>query len=193
VSAVYRVELAKVSAQLLPRLAAVVCLLGPFVFALIMRSQTSAPADTLFGRWVTSSGSLSLVVLGFAGSRLPAAHQHRHGRHLREPDRLSHWKTVLTRSSARRALLGEDARRRDVHRGHRHPLLAVAAWRRACSSSAEPLIGLSGALLSPGRAFVLVAGPAIALLRCVHGPGRAVLGRDPQQPDRRPRAAGRRR
>ena len=67
-SAVYRVELTKVSAQLLPRLAAVVCLLGPFVFALVMRSQASTPADTLFGRWVTSSGfALPFVVLGFAG------------------------------------------------------------------------------------------------------------------------------
>src|SRR6476659_3118006 len=68
VTAAYRVEVIKLTAQLLPRLTALVCLVGPFVFALIMKSQTSAPADTLFGRWIHISGfATPFVVLGFAG------------------------------------------------------------------------------------------------------------------------------
>ena len=106
VSAVYRVELAKVSAQLLPRLTAVVCLLGPFVFALVMRTQTSTPADTLFGRWITSSGfAIPFVVLGFAGiAGFPLLASIVAGDIFASEDRLSTWKTVLTRSCYARGL-----------------------------------------------------------------------------------------
>ena len=52
----------------LPRLLALVCLLGPFAFAGVLKVQSGSPADSLYGVWVHSSGfALSLVVLGFAG------------------------------------------------------------------------------------------------------------------------------
>ncbi|HXJ62875.1 MAG TPA: ABC transporter permease, partial [Actinomycetota bacterium] len=62
----YRVEVAKISAQLLPRLTAVACIVGPFAFALFIHSQASVPADALFGRWLHTSGAaVPLVVLAF--------------------------------------------------------------------------------------------------------------------------------
>ena len=74
--AVYRVEVRKITAQLLPRAAALICLLGPFAFAIFIRTQSSVPADWLFGRWVQASGfALPFLFLGpasyagHAGSR----------------------------------------------------------------------------------------------------------------------------
>lgn len=103
VAAVYRTEVAKLSAQLLPRLTALVCLVGPFVFALIMKSQTSAPADTLFGRWIHTSGfATPFVVLGFAGiAGFPLLASVVAGDMFAGEDRHSTWKTLLTRSCSR--------------------------------------------------------------------------------------------
>ena len=43
--------------------------LGPFAFAVLLKVQSGAPADALFGAWVHTSGfAISLVVLGFAGN-----------------------------------------------------------------------------------------------------------------------------
>src|SRR3954470_5770869 len=68
VGAVFRVEIAKIRAQLLPRAAAVICLIAPFAFAIFINTQSSVPADWLFGRWVQASGfATPFVLLGFAG------------------------------------------------------------------------------------------------------------------------------
>ena len=65
---VYRIERRKLVAQLATRVLALICVLGPFAFAAILKVQSGTPADTLFGVWVHSSGfAVSLVVLGFAG------------------------------------------------------------------------------------------------------------------------------
>ncbi|MBV9684823.1 MAG: hypothetical protein JO046_23720, partial [Solirubrobacterales bacterium] len=67
--AAYRTERRKLASQLAPRLLALVCLLGPFAFAGVLKVQSGSPADTLYGVWVHSSGfALSLVVLGFSGA-----------------------------------------------------------------------------------------------------------------------------
>ena len=65
---VYRTERRKLRGQLATRLLALLCLVGPFAFAAILKVQSGTPADALFGVWVHSSGfAISLVVLGFAG------------------------------------------------------------------------------------------------------------------------------
>ena len=62
-------ELEKLTAQFRTRLALVVALLGPALFAIGLKLATDVPADTLFGRWVGDSGyAVALVVLGFAGA-----------------------------------------------------------------------------------------------------------------------------
>ena len=53
--------------KLAPRVLALLCVLGPFAFAAILESPTGAPADTIFGVSVHSSGfAVPLVVLTFA-------------------------------------------------------------------------------------------------------------------------------
>jgi ABC-2 type transport system permease protein len=168
VSAVYRVELVKVSAQLLPRLAAVVCLLGPFVFALIMKTQSSAPADTLFGRWVHSSGfAIPFVVLGFAGiAGLPLLTSIVAGDIFAGEDRHGTWKTLLTRSCSRRALFLGKTLAAATSTVAMVTLLALSSLvAGVLVVGTQPLLSLSGALMSPGRALTMVlASWAVALI-----------------------------
>ena len=103
VGAVYRVEVSKIKAQLLPRAAAIICLIAPFAFTFFINTQTSVPADSLFGRWVHSSGfAIPFVVLGFAGiAGFPLIASVVAGDIFASEDRQSTWKTVLTRSCSR--------------------------------------------------------------------------------------------
>jgi ABC-2 type transport system permease protein len=166
--AVYRVELAKIASQLLPRAAVVACIVGPFAFAIFINTQSSVPADSLFGRWVHSSGfSIPLVALGFAGiAGFPLLASVVAGDIFASEDRQATWKTVLTRS----------ATRGDVFWGK---VLAAATFSTAIVAllavtstiagvvvvGTDPLISLSGHLLAPGRAtLTILESFAIALV-----------------------------
>lgn len=156
---VYRAERRKLTAQLAPRLLALVCLVGPFAFAALLKAQSASPADTLLGVWVHSCGfAISLVVLSFAGSwGFPLIAGVLAGDMFSCEDRYGTWKTVLTRSCTRREMFAGK-------------LLAAAAFSiglvalTALSSLAsglllvgdQSLVGLSGTLLSPGRCLALV-------------------------------------
>ena len=159
IGAVYRVEIAKITSQWLPRAAAAACLVGPFAFALFINTQSSVPADSLFGRWVHSSGfAIPFVVLGFAGiAGFPLLASVVAGDIFASEDRQATWKTVLTRSCSRG----------DVFWGKTLAAMtystAIVALLAVCSTVAgiavvgtEPLIGLSGSLLAPGRASALI-------------------------------------
>jgi ABC-2 type transport system permease protein len=156
---VFRAERRKLASLTAIRLLALVCLLGPFGFAAVLKSQTGSPADTLFGAWVHGSGfAVSLVVLGFAGSwGFPLVAGIAAGDIFSAEDRYGTWKTVLTRACTRRELfVGK--------------LLAAAAFTlalvllTAVSSLAagvllvgdQSLVNLSGTLFSPGRSLGLV-------------------------------------
>lgn len=155
----YRAERRKLTAQLPSRILALVCVLGPFVFAGVLKLQSGVPADTLFGAWVHSSGfAVSLVVLSFAGSwGFPMLAGVLAGDLFAAEDRHGTWKTLLTRSCARR----------DLFAGK----VLAAAWFSAALlglatlasllaglvlTGAHPLVGLSGTVLASGHSLVLV-------------------------------------
>jgi ABC-2 type transport system permease protein len=155
----YKVEVRKLRSQWIPRLVFVACALGPFAFIAIMKTQTTLPADTLFGRWLHSSGfATSLFTLGVAAeggffllTSLVA------GDIFACEDRYGTWQTVLTRS----------CRRRDVFIGKllaatTYSLLAVATVVVASLAAGallvgtQPLISLSGVPQAAGRSLSLV-------------------------------------
>jgi ABC-2 type transport system permease protein len=159
VGAVFRVEVEKIAAQFLPRLVAAACVLGPFVFALIMRTQTSVPADTLFGRWVHTSGfSIPFVVLGFAGiAGFPLLTSVVAGDIFAGEDRHMTWKTVLTRSCSRKAVFAGKAFAALAFSAAMVALLAVSSTVAGIVVIGwTPLINLSGTVMSPGRSLALV-------------------------------------
>ena len=155
----FRAERRKLQAQLSLRLLALVCVLGPFAFAAVLSTQSASPADTLFGVWVHSSGfAIPLVVLGFAGAwGFPLIAGIVAGDLFSAEDRHGTWKTVLTRSRTRGQLF-------------RGKLLAAATFSVVLGILAglsslvaglifvgdQPLVGLAGTLLSPGKSLLLV-------------------------------------
>ncbi len=99
----FRTELQKLGAQLISRLLVIVCIVGPFAFAAVLKVQSSTPSDALFGVWVHSSGfAVSLVILAFAGNwGLPVIAGLLGGDLFASEDRHGTWKMILTRSCTR--------------------------------------------------------------------------------------------
>src|SRR6185295_16752078 len=150
---------AKLSAQLKARIVLAVCVAAPFAFAAAIRVQSSVPSDTLFGRSVTDSGfAVPLVVLGFAALwAIPVLASVVGGDVFSAEDRYGTWSTVLTRSRSRAEIFAGK-----LATAIGFSLVAVSAL--AASSMAagvlvvgpQPLINLSGVLMSPPRALVHV-------------------------------------
>ncbi|MFZ1997334.1 MAG: ABC transporter permease [Solirubrobacteraceae bacterium] len=158
VLAAYQTELLKLGSQLAVRLLVLVCAIGPFAFAALLKVQSGTPADALFGAYVHSSGfAVSLVVMGFAGSwGFPLIAGMVAGDQFAAEDRHNTWKTILTRSCS----LGELFTGKLLAAG----TLAVAMLVLAMLSSllaglilvgGHGLVNLSGDLASSGRSLAL--------------------------------------
>src|SRR5580700_6557433 len=156
---VFRTERRKLSSQLAVRVLALVCLLGPFVFAGILKIQSGSPTDTLFGIWVHSSGfALSLLLLAFAGSwGFPIIAGVVAGDMFSAEDRYGTWKLVLTRSCTRRDLF--------VGKLMAAALFSLALLTLTAISSLvaglllvgdQSMVGLNGTLFSPDKSAGLV-------------------------------------
>jgi ABC-2 type transport system permease protein len=155
---VVRVELSKLAGQLPTRVLAAVAALGPFAVAAVLKAQGAVPADTLFGRWVHTSGfALPLVVLGFAGSwGFPVLAGLVAGDVFAGEDRHDTWKLLLTRSCSRAdVFVGKTlaAAACAVATVAALALSSVAAG--ALILGTRPLVGLSGTGLPPGRSLGL--------------------------------------
>ncbi len=155
---VYLTELAKLRAQLTTRLLALLAVLGPLAFAVLLKVQSGTPADALFGAWVHSSGfAVSLVVLGFAGNwGFPIVVGALAGDLFSSEDRYGTWKTILTRSCSRE----------DVFAGKVLAVGTVAVLLGLLLAAASllaggalvglhPLVNLSGTLTASGRLLIL--------------------------------------
>ena len=156
---VYRAERRKLFSQIAIRLLALVCLLGPFVFAAILKVQAGSPTDTLYGVWVHSSGfAVSLVLLAFAGSwGFPIVGGIVAGDIFSSEDRYGTWKMVLTRSCGRRELFtGKVLAAATFSLG----LLLLTAVSSLVAGlllvGDQSLVSLSGTLFSPGKSLGLV-------------------------------------
>src|SRR3954463_1001402 len=159
VGAVYRVEIAKFRAQLLPRAAAVICLLAPLGFAIFINTQSSVPADSLFGRWVQASGfAIPFVLLGFAGiAGFPLLASVVAGDIFASEDRQSTWKTVLTRSCSRAEIfVGKTLAAMTFSAVMVALLGASSTVAGMLVVGRQPLVGLSGELLGERRAITLI-------------------------------------
>jgi ABC-2 type transport system permease protein len=157
---VFRVERRKLSSQLAVRIVALVCLLGPFVFAGILKIESGSPTDTLYGIWVHSTGfAVSLVLLGFAGSwGFPLVAGIVAGDMFSAEDRYGTWKLVLTRSCTRRDLFVGKLLAASLF------VITLVILTAAASLVAgvvlvgdSSLVSLNGTLFSAGRSLGLVA------------------------------------
>jgi ABC-2 type transport system permease protein len=156
---VVRAELRKLAMQTRVRVLLLVCLLGPELFAVVLGVQSGLPKDTLFGRHVHESGyAMPLVILGFAAVwGFPLLTSLVAGDIFAAEDGHGTWPAVLTRSRTRAEIFTGKVLAACLVAV---VLLTVTAATSLLAGLAlagnEPLIGLSGAQLSPGRAAILV-------------------------------------
>ena len=156
---VYRAERRKLATQLATRLLALLCILGPFAFAGVLKIQTGSPADTLFGVWVHSSGfALSLVVLSFCGAwGFPVLAGVLAGDIFASEDRYGTWKMVLTRSSTRRSLFAGKLLAAMTFSVGLLLLLAISSLAAGLLLVGDgALVDLGGHTLSTGHSLALV-------------------------------------
>ncbi|MFF9177611.1 ABC transporter permease [Streptomyces sp. NPDC014793] len=184
----YRFELVKLVSQWRTRLLVLACWITPALFVTAVSRQSTLPVDTLFGRWMHTTGWAGpLVVLGFAGAwALPLLTSVVAGDVFAAEDRLGTWRHLLVAvRSPRRIFAAKALAALTVI------LLLVAGL--ACSSAAggavavgnRPLTGLDGHLLTPadaaGRvllAWICVLAPTLALA-AIGLLGSVTLGRSP--------------
>lgn len=93
----YRFELTKLVSQWRFRLLLALCWFAPAVFVAVVGQQSSLPADTVFGRWLSQTGWAGpLVVLAFGGSwALPLLTSLVAGDVFAAEDRLGTWRHLL--------------------------------------------------------------------------------------------------
>ena len=155
-----RAERRKLMSRLPLRLLAVLCLLGPFAFALLLRIQSGSPSDALFGVWVHTSGfAVSLVVLGFAANwGFPIMAGVLAGDLFASEDRLGTWPTILTRSRSLREVFTGKVLAAATFALALGILLAVSSLAAGLSLvGGQPMVDLAGRELSAGHLLALVS------------------------------------
>jgi ABC-2 type transport system permease protein len=158
--AVVHVEFAKVSAQWKTRVLLAACVAGPFAFAVAMRVQSSLPSDTLFGRMVKESGfAVPLVILGFAALwTFAVLTSVVAGDLFSAEDRHGTWSTVLTRSRSRAEIFtGKVVTAFGFSSAAVIALALSSIAAGALVIGRQPLVNLSGVLVPPSRALLVVA------------------------------------
>lgn len=184
----YRFELIKLLAQWPIRLALLVCWLGPALLVAVISQQSSLPADTVFGRWMSQTGWAGpLVVLSFSCSWvLPLLTSLVAGDVFASEDRLGTWRYLLVAvRSPRRIFVAKVVASLTVIMLLVAGLAASGVVGGLVAVGNRPLVGLDGHLLAPGQAagavllaWASVVAPTLAFA-AVGLLGSVALGRSP--------------
>jgi ABC-2 type transport system permease protein len=184
----YRFELIKLLAQWPIRLALLACWLGPALIVAVISQQSSLPADTVFGRWMSQTGwAGSLVVLSFSCSWvLPLLTSLVAGDVFASEDRLGTWRHLLVAvRSPRRIFAAKALASLTIIMLLAVGLTASGIVGGLAAAGNRPLVGLDGHLLAPGQAanavllaWASVLAPTLAFA-AVGLLGSVALGRSP--------------
>ncbi|MTD57967.1 ABC transporter permease [Amycolatopsis pithecellobii] len=184
----YRFELVKLLSQWRNRLLIIACWLAPAVFVAAVSQQSDLPVDTLFGRWMNTTGwAGSLVLLGFAGSyALPLLTSLIAGDVFAAEDRLGTWRHLLVAvRSYRRIFVAKTLASLTVIFLLVAGLAVSGIVGGLVAVGNHSLVGLDGSLLPPGDA----AGKVLLAWLCTLAPtltlaaigllGSVAFGRSP--------------
>lgn len=151
----YRFELVKLLAQWPIRLALLACWLGPALIVAVISQQSSLPADTVFGRWMSQTGWAGpLVVLSFSGNWiLPLLTSLVAGDVFASEDRLGTWRHLLVAvRSPRRIFAAKALASLTIIMLLAAGLAASGVVGGLAAVGNRPLVGLDGHLLASGQA-----------------------------------------
>jgi ABC-2 type transport system permease protein len=196
---VYRFELVKLLSQWRLRAVFLACLLVPALYTAVVSSQTSLPADYVYGRWMNQSGwAGSLVVLVFMGTlALPLVTCVVSGDIFAVEDRLGTWRHLLvTVRSPQLIFAGKALAALTVTLALFVPLVLSSLLGGLLVVGSHPLPGLDGHLIGSGElarlvalAWAIVIPPTLAF-SAIGLLGSVAFGRSPFG-WRRPRARSR--
>jgi ABC-2 type transport system permease protein len=158
-SKIYRFELVKLLAQWRLRTVFLACLVVPALYTAVVSSQTSLPADFVYGRWMNQSGwAGSLVVLVFTGTlALPLVTCLISGDIFAVEDRLGTWRHLLvTVRSPRKIFMGKALAALTVTLALFVPLVLSSLAGGLLVVGSHPLPGLDGHLIGTGELARLV-------------------------------------
>ncbi|HZP50098.1 ABC transporter permease [Actinocrinis sp.] len=188
VSRAYRFELVKQFSPWRVRLLILACWLGPGIAVFGINQQSNLPSDTLFGRWMHTTGWAGpLVTLGFSGTwALPLLTSLVAGDVFASEDRLGTWRHLLVAvRSHRRIFAAKALASLTVILLLVAGLVASGIVGGLLAVGNKPLIGLDGHSLAPGDA----AGKVLLAWACALAPtlalaaigllGSVALGRSP--------------
>lgn len=159
VIAAIRVEVVKATSQIPLRILLSLCVLAPIGISVIMKVAPVRPTDTLFGRWVGTTGfATSLFVLNWAAAwGAPLLAGLFAGDIFTSEDRHGTWKTILTRSMTRTRLFAGKAIAAALCVWFGFALIGIfSVVSGLLVVGRSPLVGVSGQLIQPGRALGLV-------------------------------------
>lgn len=167
-AAVYRVELSKLAAQVRVWIVGATVLAAPWAFVVLLKGQDRLPNDTLYGRWVTTVGlATPLLVLGFLASwGFPLLTALVSGDIFSTEDQQGTLKTILTRSVSRRAVFAGKVLAALTYSAAVVVLLAASSVAAGLVVvGRQPVPSLAGTSFPLGHALLLVtAAWASALL-----------------------------
>lgn len=156
---VYRFELVKLLSQWRLRAVFLACLIVPALYTAVVSSQTSLPADFVYGRWMSQSGwAGSLVVLVFMGTLvLPLVTCVVSGDIFAVEDRLGTWRhLIVTVRSPRLVFTGKALAALTVTLALFVPLVLSSMVGGLSVVGSHPLPGLDGHLIGSGDVARLV-------------------------------------
>ena len=184
----YRFEVVKLLAQWPIRLVLLACWLGPALLVGVISQESSLPADTVFGRWMSQTGWAGpLVVLSFSCSWvLPLVTSLVAGDVFATEDRLGTWRHLLvTVRSPRRIFAAKTLASLTIIGLVVFGLVISGVVGGLVAVGNRPLVGLDGQLLAPAHAAGLVVlawasvlAPTLAFA-AVGLLGSVALGRSP--------------
>ena len=156
----YRFELVKLLAQWRVRLLLLACWLAPTAVVGVVSRQAALPTDTVFGRWMPSTGwAGALVVLAFSCTwALPLLTSLVAGDVFAVEDRLGTWRHLLVAvRSPRRIFLGKALASTTVVVLLVLGLAVSGTAGGLLAAGGHALVGLDGHVLRPGEAAATVA------------------------------------
>ena len=159
VGAAFRWELRKLASQARTRYTLLLCAAAPIVIVVILNRQQNPPKDTIYGRYIHTSGfAMPLLVLGFAAQWVfPLLTSIVAGDIFASEDQHGTWKTILTRSVSRSSIFWAKTLAASLFAVL--TLLVFATSTIVASAliiGTQPLEGLGGQLISSHTALWLV-------------------------------------
>jgi ABC-2 type transport system permease protein len=172
IGAVFKVEARKTLSQTKTRAIALVLVVAPWVFILLVLHQDRLPLETLYGRYLKVSGFATPMVVLVAAAQwvFPLLASIISGDMFSAEDTHGTFKTILTRSTSRNAIFWGKTLTALVATSALVLLLGASSLLAGLTAvGAQSFVDVGSAALSPGQGFEMVVASWLSVLPPIIG------------------------